>query len=74
MPNGMAVTRITPRYWKPPKMWPSAGSGTWKPKFSNDALTLVTLMPAMSKPRAVPPQAIVVPTAIATSPAGTPRK
>ncbi len=32
MPKGMAVTRMTPRYLKPAKTEPMAGSGYSKPK------------------------------------------
>jgi len=36
MPNGIAVTRITPRNWKPEKTWSKAGSGMRKPKFATE--------------------------------------
>jgi hypothetical protein len=45
MPKGIAVTRITPRYSNPPKTWPTAGSGTEKPKLDTDADSFSTLMP-----------------------------
>jgi hypothetical protein len=35
MPNGIAVTRITPRNSKPENTWLTAGIGTEKPKLVN---------------------------------------
>ena len=40
MPNGIAVTRMTPRYWKPEKTWSMAGIGSEKPKFEKAAVEL----------------------------------
>ena len=46
MPNGIAVTRMTPRNSKPENTWSKAGIGTEKPKFATrDAASLSTLMP-----------------------------
>ena len=70
MPNGMAVTRITPRNWKPEKTRPKAGIGTEKPKLESAACRLATFKPPRLKPNRLEPQAISVPTAIATRPAG----
>src|SRR3954471_19447803 len=72
MPNGMAVTRMTPRYLKPWKVWSKAGSGSEKPKFDTDAASLSTPMPPQPRPAADELQAIADPTPIATRPAGTP--
>ncbi len=72
MPKGIAVTRITPRYSNPPNTWPTAGSGTEKPKLETDAESFSTLMPPQPPPKAVESHATPVPTAIATRPAGTP--
>ncbi len=69
----MAVTRITLRNWKPEKTWSVAGSGTEKPKLAKELVSLPTLMPPTPRPTAVEPQAISMPAAIATRPAGIPR-
>jgi hypothetical protein len=45
MPKGIAVTRITPRYSKPEKTCPTAGSGIEKPKGAKEAESFSTLMP-----------------------------
>ena len=41
MPNGIAVTRMTPRNSKPENTWPMAGSGTEKPKLENEPTELL---------------------------------
>ena len=59
MPNGMAVTRMTPRNSKPANTWPNAGSGNEKPKFATDAVELLEAHAADSRGRtAVEPQAM----------------
>ena len=73
MPNGIAVTRMTPRYSKPLKTWSIAGTGSEKPKFEKAAESPPRLMPPMPSPSAAEPQATSMPKAIATSPAGMPR-
>jgi hypothetical protein len=45
MPNGIAVTRITPRNWNPENTWFTAGTGNEKPKFCTDSASLATLIP-----------------------------
>ena len=72
MPNGIAVTKIMPRNSKPEKTWPSAGSGTEKPKFAKASPTPFTLNPPSPRPKRFEPHAMIMPTAIATSPAGIP--
>jgi hypothetical protein len=72
MPNGIAVTSRTPRYSKPEKTWPKAGSGTEKPKFEKAAVTFAPLMPPTLRPNKLEPQAITTPAAMATRPAGIP--
>ena len=72
MPNGIAVTRMMPRNSKPENTWSNAGSGTEKPKLANAPVTFSRLMPPRLKPNRVEPQAISMPTAIATRPAGMP--
>ena len=74
MPNGIAVTRMTPRNSNPPNTWPTAGSGTEKPKLDKAWVTLPQLMPPIGTPTALDAHAIAVPTAIATRPAGMPFK
>src|ERR1700730_3241231 len=74
MPNGIAVTRITPMNWKPAKTWPIAGVGNEKPKLENAWEKPAGLIPPQFSPNKVDPQAIMQPTAMATSPAGTPPK
>ena len=49
-----------------------AGIGTEKPKFENADLTPATDRPPTSRPNRFEPQAITMPTAMATSPAGMP--
>src|ERR1051325_11081701 len=73
MPNGIAVTRMTPRYLKPWKTWPKAGIGREKPKFATDLVRPSRPMPPKPHPAAAEIQAIAEPTAIATRPAGMPR-
>ena len=51
-----------------------AGNGNEKPKLEKAWPTLAVVMPPMPKPSAVEPQAMIEPTAIATSPAGMPLK
>ena len=73
MPNGMAVTRMMPRNSKPENTWPNAGSGTEKPKFDERAGELLRRScRRSSKPNSVEPQAISMPAAMATRPAGMP--
>ncbi len=45
MPNGIAVTRMTPRNSKPENTVPTAGIGTEKPKLANAPAKFATLMP-----------------------------
>jgi hypothetical protein len=63
---------MTPRNWKPENTWPTAGSGIEKPKLENADLTPATDTPPMLMPNKVEPQAINMPTAMATRPAGMP--
>src|SRR6516165_7137940 len=72
MPNGIAVTRMIPRNSKPENTWPIAGNGTEKPKFANASPTPLTLNPPMPRPNRFDPQAMSMPAAIATRPAGIP--
>ena len=72
MPNGMAVTRITPRYSKPENTWLIAGTGTEKPKLEIAAPTLSRLIPPSPRPNRFDPQAMIMPAAMATRPAGIP--
>jgi hypothetical protein len=74
MPNGIAVTRITPRNSKPANSWLTAGSGTEKPKLAKAFATLSPLIPPIGTPAALAIHAMAVPAAIATSPAGIPRQ
>ena len=43
MPNGIAVTRMTPRYLNPSKVKSNAGIGTEKPKLDTDAPSFARL-------------------------------
>src|ERR1700680_4501621 len=72
MPNGMAVTKMTPRYSNPENTAPKAGSGTEKPKLEIASPMPAMLSPPKSRPTTFDPQAISVPTMMATSPAGMP--
>src|SRR6202048_93409 len=72
MPNGIAVTRMTPRYSNPENTWLTAGIGTEKPKLANASPTPLTLKPPSPRPNRLEPHAITMPTAIAISPAGMP--
>src|ERR1700722_14100737 len=72
MPNGMAVTRMTPRKSKPENTTPKAGSGTEKPKLVNALLSPSMLRPPKSRPNRLEPQANTNPTMMATRPAGMP--
>ena len=72
MPNGIAVTRMTPRNSKPENTWPTAGIGTEKPKLANASPTPLTLRPPSPRPNRFEPQAMIMPTAMATRPAGMP--
>ena len=47
MPNGIAVTRMMPKYWNPENTWSNAGSGNEKPKLATEAARLCRLMPPM---------------------------
>ena len=70
MPNGIAVTRMMPRNSKPENTWPNAGSGTEKPKLAKASPRPLTLRPPRPSPNRLEPQAISMPAAIATRPAG----
>src|SRR5580704_4046625 len=72
MPNGMAVTRTMPRNSNPENTWPTAGSGTENPKLDTEAPSFSRLMPPRFNPNRSEPQAITMPTAMATRPAGMP--
>src|ERR1700674_2574669 len=72
MPNGMAVTKITPRYSNPENTMPKAGSGTEKPKLEIASPMRAMLSPPKSRPKRFDPQAIAMPTMMATRPAGMP--
>src|SRR5229473_7643518 len=72
MPNGIAVTRMMPRNSKPEKTSPNAGSGTEKPKLANASPTPLMLSPPSPRPNTFEPQAMNMPTAMATRPAGIP--
>ena len=72
MPNGIAVTRMMPRNSKPENTWPTAGSGTENPKLVKASPTPLRLSPPSPRPNRFEPQAMIMPTAIATSPAGIP--
>src|SRR5665213_1073021 len=74
MPNGIAVTRITQMYLNPPNVWANAGVGNEKPKFENEPTSLAKFRSPYPSPNRLEPQAITVPTAMATSPPGTPPK
>jgi hypothetical protein len=50
----------------------NAGIGTWKPKLVTESVRPLIVMSPKLRPTAVEPQAIRVPAAIATRPAGTP--
>jgi hypothetical protein len=70
----MAVTRMTPMNSKPPNTWVTAGYGiaTWK--LETDSDRLASVIPPKLSPAAVDTHAMIVPTAMATKPAGVPRK
>src|SRR4249919_2700806 len=72
MPNGMAVIRMTPRNSNPENTWFTAGSGTEKPNPATASASLPIAMPPKLKPKIFEPQAMTVPTMIATKPAGMP--
>ena len=58
----------------PEKTCPMAGTGTEKPKLLKEAARFSRLMPPMLAPEAAAIQAIKVPAAMATNPAGMPPK
>ena len=72
MPNGIAVTRMMPRNSKPENTWPKAGNGTEKPKFAKASPTPFRLNPPSPRPNRFDPHAMIMPTAMATRPAGMP--
>ncbi len=72
MPNGIAVTRMTPRNSKPENTWPTAGIGTEKPKLAKASPTPLMLKPPSPRPNRLEPQAMTMPTAMATRPAEFP--
>ena len=72
MPKGTAVTRMMPRNSKPEKTWPTAGIGTEKPKLAKASPRPLTLKPPIPRPKMFEPHAMIMPTAMATSPAGMP--
>jgi hypothetical protein len=71
MPKGIAVTRMMPGNSKPENTWPIAGIGTEKPKLANASPTPLMLRPPRLRPNRLDPHAMIMPTAIATRPAGT---
>src|SRR5260370_40192581 len=56
MPNGIAVTRITPSNWKPPHTWPKAGVGNENPKLENAFPKPAGLKPTKLNPHKDDPQ------------------
>src|SRR5882757_1644626 len=74
MPNGIAVTRMTlnSSQFSPPKTNPKTGVGAEKPKVANELFKAARFMPPKLNPKRFDPQAMSVPAAMATKPAGMP--